>query len=91
MAVYFFAMYVFGASLGPVGTGMLSDYFARKAMAAAGASAMAEPFKAAGLHSAMYVIPLLCVLVAVMLFAASRTVAADMERMRRWLREPEAK
>jgi len=87
MALYFFAMYVLGASLGPVGTGMLSDHFARKAMAAAGATAMAEPFKAAGLHSAMYVIPVLCLLLAVVLFAASRTVSADIEKLRRWLRE----
>lgn len=87
MALYFFAMYVLGASLGPVGTGMLSDHFARKAMAAAGATAMTEPFKAAGLHSAMYVIPLLCLLLAVVLFAASRTVSADMEKLRSWLRE----
>ena len=27
MALYFFAMYVLGASLGPVGTGLVSDYF----------------------------------------------------------------
>jgi MFS family permease len=87
MALYFFAMYVLGASFGPVGTGMLSDHFARKAMAAAGAKAMTEPFKAAGLHSAMYIIPLLCLLLAVVLFAASRTVSADMEKLRHWLRE----
>ena len=90
MAIYFFAMYVLGASLGPVGTGMLSDHFAKKAMAAANASAMTEQFKAAGLHSAMYVIPLLCALLAVVLFAASRTVSADMEKLRRWLREQAA-
>jgi MFS family permease len=87
MALYFFAMYVLGASLGPVGTGMLSDYFAKKAMAAAGAAAMTEQFKATGLHSAMYVIPLLCALLAVVLFAASRTVSADTEKLRTWLRE----
>jgi MFS family permease len=90
MAVYFFAMYVLGASFGPVGTGMLSDHFARKAMVGAGASAMTEPFKAAGLHSALYVVPILCTIVALVLFAASRTVSADMERMRRSLQEPEA-
>src|SRR6185295_11350895 len=58
MALYFFAMYVLGGSLGPVGTGMLSDHFAKKAMAAAGETVMNEQFIAAGLHSAMYVIPL---------------------------------
>ena len=90
MALYFFAMYVLGGSLGPVGTGMLSDHFARKAMSAAGATAMAEPFKAAGLHHAMQVIPLLSLLVALVLYAASRTVAADMERLRRRLSEADA-
>jgi hypothetical protein len=65
----------------------LSDHFARKAMAAAGATAMTETFKAAGLHSAMYVIPCLCLLLAFVLFAAARTVPADMEKLRRWLRE----
>ena len=91
MALYFFAMYVLGGSLGPVGTGMLSDHFARKAMSAAGATAMAEPFKATGLHHAMEVIPLLSLLVALVLYAASRTVAADMERLRRSLSEAGAR
>ena len=31
MALYFFAMYVLGASFGPLATGMLSDYFTRRA------------------------------------------------------------
>ena len=63
---------------------------AKKAMAAAGATTMTEQFKATGLHSAMYVIPLLCALLAVVLFAASRTVSADMEKLRKWLREQAA-
>ena len=36
MALYFFAMYVLGASLGPVGTGLASDYFTFQAASAAG-------------------------------------------------------
>lgn len=84
MAVYFFAMYVLGASFGPVGTGMLSDYFAGRAMTAAGATTMAEPFKATGLHHAMHVVPLLCVALAAVLYGASRTVANDMARLRQW-------
>ncbi len=87
MALYFFVMYVLGASLGPLGIGMLSDYFAREAMTAAGATVMAEPFKAAGLHSAMFVIPIFCAVLAVVLFAASRTVSRDIEKLRTWLRE----
>ncbi|HJQ35860.1 MAG TPA: MFS transporter [Thermoanaerobaculia bacterium] len=77
MALYFFAMYVLGASFGPLATGMLSDHFTRAA--AAGATNL-EPFRGAGLHSAMYVVPVLCVLLAGVLFAATRTVARDMER-----------
>ncbi|MEO6182878.1 MAG: MFS transporter [Verrucomicrobiota bacterium] len=87
MALYFFAMYILGASLGPLGTGMLSDHFAKKAMAAAGATTMTEQFKATGLHSAMYVIPVLCAILAFVLFAASRTVTSDMEKLRKWLKE----
>jgi len=80
VALYFFAMYVLGASLGPVATGFLSDTFARRAMAAAGATAMAEPFKAAGLRDAMYVIPLLAFLAGLVLFAGARAIGADIRR-----------
>jgi MFS family permease len=69
VAIYFFGMYVFGASLGPVGTGLLSDHFARQAMLAAGATTMNESFKAAGLHTAMYAIPVLVALASLALFA----------------------
>jgi len=37
MALYFCAMYVLGASLGPLGTGLASDYFTFQAASAAGA------------------------------------------------------
>jgi MFS family permease len=79
MALYFFAMYVLGASFGPLGTGMASDYFTRKAAAAAGTGIL-EPFRGQGLHSAMYLIPVLSVVLTLVLFAASRTVAGDMEK-----------
>lgn len=80
VALYFFAQYLLGASLGPMGTGMLSDWFARRAMAAAGATAMAEPFRAEGLHQAMYVIPVLATLAGLALFAGARTIAKDVLR-----------
>jgi MFS family permease len=82
VSLYFFAMYVLGASFGPTIMGTLSDYFARSAMAAAGASEMTAAFRASGLHSAMYVMPLLMLLCAGSLFGAARTVAGDMQRMR---------
>ena len=77
VAIYFCCMYLFGGSLGPVGTGMLSDHFAHKAMLDAGAIEMTEAFKATGLHNAMYAVPILAVAAALVLFAASRTVEKD--------------
>lgn len=90
MALYFFAMYVLGASLGPYGTGLVSDFFTTRAAEAAGVTATTqealEPFRAAGLHTAMYVIPVLGALLTLVLFAASRTVAEDTERLQNWMR-----
>jgi predicted MFS family arabinose efflux permease len=88
MALYFGAMYLAGASLGPVGTGMMSDYFTSQAATAAGITDQSvrtlEPFRAAGLHAAMYVIPIFVTLLAVVLFAASRTVRKDIEALHAW-------
>jgi MFS family permease len=88
MALYFGAMYLLGASLGPIGTGMISDYFTTQAAIAAGvtehtAKAL-EPFRAEGLHSAMFAVPILAVLLAVVLFAASKTVRKDVEALQAW-------
>ena len=94
MALYFFAMYVLGASLGPYGTGLVSDFFTARAAAAAGVTATTqqalEPFRAAGLHTAMYLIPVLGALLTLVLFAASRTVTKDTERLQRWMRDSSA-
>jgi MFS family permease len=80
VALYFCCMYLLGASLGPVGTGFLSDHFAKKAMHDAGAGTMTEAFKAIGLHNAMYAIPILALAAAVVLFAASRTMEKDVRK-----------
>jgi len=89
MSLYFFAMYVLGAALGPVGTGLASDYFTGRAARASGvldtAQAALEPFRAEGLHAAMYIIPALGLLLTLVLFAGSRTIAADMARLARWM------
>jgi MFS family permease len=115
MALYFCAMYLLGASLGPLGTGVVSDYFTFQAAAAAGVagersvfellvdllptlvgrsklgvSAAVEPFRAAGLHSAMYLVPLLASALAVVLFAASRTVKTDVKKLQEWMRAESA-
>src|SRR5262249_44501589 len=111
MALYFFAMYVLGASMGPVGTGLVSDYFTFQKASAAGAVApmpfgdimMAElrslvgdskgfnlralePYRAAGLHEAMYIVRILAAALAVVLFAASRTVKKDVQNLQAWMR-----
>ena len=91
MAMYFFAMYVLGASVGPWGIGLLSDFFTKRAAQAANAvdltQASLEPFRADGLHSAMYVIPILGVILTLVLFAASRTVTKDVEKLQAWMRD----
>lgn len=91
MSVYFFAMYVLGAALGPLGTGLASDFFTTRAARASGVIEITqktlEPFRAQGLHSAMYIIPMLGCFLTLVLFASSRTVTKDMERLRSWMRE----
>lgn len=74
MAVYFTAMYLCGASFGPLLTGRLSDVLARRA--AAGGLAF-ESAKAAGLHQAMYVVPALSLALAAVLWAGSRAHARE--------------
>jgi MFS family permease len=90
MAIYFFAMYIFGASLGPYATGFLSDMFVADAARAAGVTeltpAALEPFKGAGLLKAMYVIPIFNVLLAGCMFAASRTVGNDVAKLHAWMK-----
>lgn len=81
VSLYFFAMYVLGASFGSTIMGALSDHFAHQAMLDAGAIEMAATFRATGLHNAMYVIPALMLLCSGSLFGAARTVAADMRAM----------
>ncbi len=91
MALYFFAMYVLGGSFGTSILGMLSDHYAKQAMVAAGATAMTEAARAEGLHSAFYVVPLVSLILSGVLYAGSRTVGKDMERLQRWMRESAAK
>jgi MFS family permease len=80
MAVYFLAMYLCGASFGPLMTGRLSDYLAHRAAHQPGSSVVGEAFRAIGLHQAMYVIPVMSAALALVLYAGSRTIAADMRR-----------
>jgi len=114
MALYFCAMYLLGASLGPVGTGLVSDYFTFEAASAAGAVQplpfgalfaaelrslvgeskgfnlrALEPFRAEGLHTAMYIVPTLAAILGLVLLAASRTVRKDILRLQTWMQSGE--
>ncbi|HEV3197247.1 MAG TPA: MFS transporter [Bryobacteraceae bacterium] len=80
MAIYFMAMYLCGASAGPLLTGKLSDLMARRAADAAGSARLTEAFKAIGLQQAMFIIPVLSLLLAVVLYCGSRTIVADMRK-----------
>ena len=113
MALYFFAMYVLGASLGPgrhrAGERLLhvpdrrappapSQPLPFGALMAAELRSLVgeskgfdlralEPFRAEGLHTAMYIVPMLAAILAVVLFAASRTVKKDVAKLQAWMRE----
>jgi MFS family permease len=80
MAIYFMAMYLLGASFGPVLTGKLSDILAHRAAAAAGSPVLSETFIATGLQQAMLIIPVLAAVLALVLYLGSRTIVADIAR-----------
>ena len=65
MAGYFTVMYLGGGAFGPLLTGRLSDYLAH---------GTGEAARAQGLHQAMYVIPVLSAALAVVLWAAARSM-----------------
>lgn len=81
VALYFAGMYLLGGAFGPVVVGSLSDALAKSAMREAGALEMTDVFRAAGLHDAMYLIPVTLFLTAILVFLASRTFAEDARRM----------
>lgn len=70
MAAYYLAMYLCGASFGPLVTGRLSDHFAR---AAADSGIAPVAARAIGLHEAMYLIPACSTALAAVLWAAGRS------------------
>src|SRR5579872_283872 len=88
MSIYFMAMYLCGASFGPLFTGRLSDTLARRAATLSGSGAITEAAKAIGLQQAMFVIPALSAGLALVLYAGSRTIARDMAARDRQLQVP---
>ena len=85
VALYFAGMYLLGGAFGPVVVGALSDALAARAMAAAGAPAMTDAFRAVGLHDALGLVPVSLLLTAVFVYLASRSFPADARRMQRRL------
>jgi MFS family permease len=96
MALYFAAMYVFGGALGPTVIGKTSDFFAERAAATAGVdlttldAAGKLPYRAYGLNTALYALPIVSLFLAGSLFAGSRTVNRDVDKLQRWMREHSA-
>ena len=88
MAIYFMAMYLCGASLGPLLTGRLSDVLAHRAAVLAGSPVVTESFRAIGLQEAMLIIPIFSVVLAGVLYMGSRTIIADIERRETLRLEP---
>jgi MFS family permease len=96
MALYFCAMYLFGGALGPTVIGRTSDYFAHQAADTDAAdwanldNAGKLPYRAYGLNTALYALPIMSVVLAGTLFAGARTVRADADKLQQWMRESAA-
>ena len=82
MAIYFLVMYLIGASWGSLVIGRLSDLFALHAAHLAGVDKINEAFKAIGLQQALLALPVLSFLLAIVLWAGSRTIVRDMAAQR---------
>lgn len=80
MAIYFMAMYMLGASVGPLLTGRISDWRASVAAATAGSTVITEAHKAIGLQEAMLIIPVLALGLAFVLWAGSKTIIGDIAK-----------
>ena len=93
-ALLLLVMNLVGLGLCPTYLGAASDYFTGRAAAAAGVAATTgqalEPFRAVGLQSALALLPLLGVALAIVVWAASRTVVKDMDRLQSWMRAESA-
>lgn len=80
MAIYFMAMYLCGASFGPLLTGRVSDLLAHRAAVLAGSPVLTESFRAIGLQQAMLIIPIFSLVLAGVLYMGSRTIISDIAR-----------
>ena len=74
MSIYFLAMYLCGGAFGPLLTGRLSDWLAQRAVLE---GAAAEAARAAGLHGALFLLPAISLLLAIVLWAGARSMVRD--------------
>lgn len=78
-------------ALGPLVTGGVSDHYTREAAIAAGVTATdnaaLEPFRAAGIHAAMYVLPISSALIAVLLLSSLARARKDASALKAWMAE----
>ena len=88
MAIYFMAMYLCGASFGPLLTGRVSDLLAHRAAVLAGSPVVTESFRAIGLQQAMLIIPIFSAVLAGVLYTGSRTITSDIARRETLALEP---
>jgi len=88
VAPYFAAMYLCGASFGPLLTGRVSDLLAHRAAVLAGSPALTESFRAIGLRQAMLIIPIFSLVLAGVLYMGSRTITSDIARRETLALEP---
>ncbi|MGD9720651.1 MAG: spinster family MFS transporter [Pirellulales bacterium] len=97
MALYFCAMYLFGGALGPIGIGYMSDHFVASAaqedgidltnLDAVAKQKALEPYRGTGIQSAMFALPTVCLILALVLFAGARSVPGDVDKLHTWMRE----
>ena len=66
-------------------TGSLSRHFATRAAAAGGSEVVTDWHRAVALHEALWLVPVLGGLLAVVLYFATRAVTGDYERLHLWM------
>jgi hypothetical protein len=69
---------------------VLSDRLAARAARAQGAAAVTERFRAEGLHQAMYVVPAVSAVLALVLLAGAAAAVRDRRRLVTWMSQAEA-
>lgn len=82
MAVFFASFYLGGAAFGSVAVGALSDHLAHLKMVSSGATVISDAHRAAGLQSAMVLVPISLLVGGLASLMASRTFQADVEAAR---------